>query len=57
MLGRAAMGGRMRGKNLLVFIDNNAALCGITRAASRVEVADGFVAALWWLIAYLDIRV
>ena len=51
------MGERLRGKNVLLFIDNNAVLCSITRAASRVEVADGYVSALWWLIAFLDIRI
>ena len=50
-------GGRLRGGNVLVFIDNNAVLCSITRAWSRVEVSGGYVAALWWPIAFLDVRV
>ena len=45
------------GKERSTFIYNNASLCSITRAASRVEVADEFVAALWRLIAFLDIRI
>ena len=52
-----SMDARLRGNNLLVFVDNNAALCSIAREASRVEVADGFVAALWWLISFRDIRI
>ena len=43
--------------NLLIFIDNNAALFCFTRAATRVETSDRYVAALWWIFAFLDARV
>ena len=52
-----SMAERLRGTNLLIFIDNDGVLRCMTRAASRVGEADTFVAALWWLFAFLDVRV
>ena len=47
----------IRGKNLLIFIDNDAVLCCFARSASGVETSDRYVAALWWLFDFLDVRV
>ena len=50
-------GGRLRGRDLLIFVDNNAALCCFARAASAVKTAGRYVAALWWLFTFSDARV
>ena len=50
-------GGRFRGENLLIFIDNSAVLRCMARSASRVEADGTFLAACWCLPAFLDVRV